>query len=219
VGDQSLAVEVREATGKGVARKLRAKGLVPAVLYGQGRAPVSLSLDPIVLDKVLRSSHAGLNTLIDLEGAVTGKTVLVKDLQRDPVRGAMLHADLYEVDIDQTITVSVPVHLNGIPHGVTMGGLLDHALREIEVECLPGAIPDSVDIDVSGLDQGDSVHVRDLELPSGVELRTDPELSVVSVVAPTVEEEPVVEEGVEDLAAAEGAPEGEAPEGEEPSES
>jgi large subunit ribosomal protein L25 len=221
VGENSLAVELREHSGKGVARKLRAAGRVPAVLYGRGSDSVTLSLDPSSLETLLRRSDAGLNTLIDLEGAsqAAGKTVLVKELQRDPVRGRMLHADLYEVDPNQTIVVSVPLHVVGSAPGVAIsGGLLDNALREVELECLVRMIPDEIQVDVSGMELGDSLHVRDLALPDGVSLRTDADLSVVSVVAPSVAvEEPEVPEEAEVAEGEEAAPapdEGEAGEAE-----
>ena len=210
MSDTSLAVELRDQTGKGAARRLRGTGRIPGVVYGSKLAAVSITLSGKELDKLIHTSHAGVNTLIDLQGPneVSGRTVLVKELQREPVRGALMHADLYEVDVTETVRVAVPVHLSGTAHGVTMGGLLDHALREIEVDCLPRAIPDEFVVDVSGLDVGESVHVRDLTLPEGVELHTSEEQSVVSVVAPRIEEEPTVEELAE---AAEGA-EGEAAE-------
>jgi len=212
VGD-TLAVELRENSGKGVARKLRAAGRVPGVLYGHGVDPVSVVFDPDELEQVLRQGGAGLNTLIDLEGdaPVGGKTVIVKDMQRHPLRGSVLHADLYQIDMAERISVAVPIHLVGTPEGVSMGGgLLDHALREVELDCLPRAIPDSIDIDVSALEMGDSIHVSDLALPDGVELRTDAGQSVCSVVAPRVEEEPEIElEGEEDAALGEEAEAGE----------
>jgi len=190
-------------TGKGAARKIRAAGRVPAVVYGHGKNSVSLTLDAKVLESMLRKSHAGMNTLIELQGdaAVSGKTVLVKDIQREPVFGGVVHADLFEIDTTERITVAVPVHLSGTAVGVTMGGLLDHVLREIELECLPNAIPDSIDIDVTSLEVGDSIHVSDLPIADGVLIQTNLELSVVSVVAPTVEEEPEVEEDEEAAAA------------------
>jgi large subunit ribosomal protein L25 len=205
---ESLAVDVRETSGKGVARKLRAQGRVPGVLYGHGVDPVSLVFDPDALESLLRKSDAGLNTLFDLDGAagVAGKTVLVKDMQRHPAHGYLMHADLYAIDVTERISVSVPIHLIGIPHGVSMGGgLLDHSLRELELDCLPRSIPDSVDVDVSALELGDSVHVSDLALPDGVELRTDAGQSVASVVAPKVEEEPVADEVAEGEEAPEDA--------------
>jgi large subunit ribosomal protein L25 len=196
VADVSLGVEVRTGKGKGVARQLRREGRIPAVLYGRGRGTTSITLNPTELDRLIRTSHAGVNTLIDLTGAgeVAGRTVIVKELQRAPVGGALLHADLYEIDLAERISVSVPIHLRGTAHGVTMGGLIDHALRVVELECLPTAIPDEILVDVSHLEVGHSIHVSDLVLPEGVELVTSGELSVVSVVAPRMEEEPVAEE-------------------------
>jgi large subunit ribosomal protein L25 len=115
--------------------------------------------------------------------------VLVKELQRDPVKGTLLHADLFAVDVDKVIEVAVPVRIVGIPVGVTFGGgILDFPLREIQVLCLPRAIPEDLPIDVAALQLGDSVHVRDIALPAGVQLMSDLNLSVVSVVAPKAEE-------------------------------
>jgi large subunit ribosomal protein L25 len=206
MSETSLAVEIREGRGKGTARQLRRAERIPGIVYGSGFASVSVSLDPDELEQLIHKSHAGINTLIDLMGAseVAGKTVLVKELQRDPVRGGLLHADLFEVDPNARIRVSVPIHLEGIAHGVTMGGLIDHSLRTLELDCLPRAIPDDVVVDVSALDVGDTVHVSDIALPEGVELHTPSDLSVVSVVAPVAEEEPVTDEAIEGEAA-EGA--------------
>jgi len=219
VGDNALAVEVREGTGKGPARRLRQQGRAPAVLYGHGRTPVALSFERKALELILVHSHHGLNTLIDLRGGgsgVAGKTIMIRELQRDPVRGDVLHADMLEVAADEVVHVSVPVHLDGTPRGVTQeNGMLDQSLREIELECLPRAIPDELVVDVSELGLGDSLHVSDVPLPEGVELRSDPELSVASVVASTVSEEAEeleeaeAAEAAEAAAAEEPAPEGE----------
>jgi large subunit ribosomal protein L25 len=211
VAENTLAVESREGTGKGIARRLRVAGRVPAVVYGHGKESVSLTLDARVLEAMLRKSHAGLNTLIELEGdaKVAGRTVLVKDLQRDPVRGFVIHADLFEIDTTERISVSVPVHVTGTAEGVTLGGLLDHVLREIELDCLPNAIPDEFVVDVTSLNMGDAIHVSDLAVPDGVHIRTHTELPVVSVVAPTIEEEPEVDE---EEAAAAAAPDAGKPE-------
>lgn len=199
MGDNALAVEVREGIGKGVARKLRAQNRIPAVFYGRGKAAVSLSLDPARLEKLLHASSAGLNTLIDLDVSgrqdLAGKTVIVKELQREPIRGALVHADLYEVDLTKTIEVSVPIHVVGTAVGVSLnGGILDMALREIDIECLPRAIPSAIEVDVSALDVGESLHVRDLVVPQGVTVLSDEDLSVVSVVLPAAEEAPAVAE-------------------------
>ena len=215
MGQNDLVAEVREGKGKGVARKLRAAGRIPAVLYGRGKESRSLTLDPHALEQLLRASDAGMNTLIDLRVAgpeAKGQVVLVKELQRDPVRGVPLHADLYQVDLETSIDVSVPIHLVGRPQGVELhDGILDHSLRELEIACLPRAIPESFEVDVSELEIGDTIHVRDLALPEGVELRSDADLSVASVVAArVVEEEAAVEGEAEGVAPVEGA-EGEQP--------
>ncbi len=211
MAENTLAVELREGTGKGVARRLRATGRVPAVVYGHGKESVSLTLDPAVLEGMLRKSQAGMNTLLELAGdtAISGKTVLVKELQRDPVSGFVVHADLFEIDTTERISVSVPVHLTGSAEGVKMGGLIDHVLREIELDCLPSAIPDEFLVDVTNLIMGEAIHVSDLEVPEGIHIRTHEDLPVVSIVAPTVEEEPEVEEGAEELAEGEEPKEGE----------
>lgn len=214
MAETELAVEPRENTGKGVARKLRAAGRIPGVCYGAGAETKPIQLDPRALDQVIHSSAAGINTLIDLKGpeGLGGKLVLVKELQRDPVRGHLLHADLYEVDVKKAIHVSVPIHVSGTPRGVIQeGGILDMVLREIELSCLPRSIPEELRLDVSELDVGDSLHVRDLALPEGVTLLSDGDLSVLSVVAPAAAEE--------EAAPAEGEEaEGEAAEGAEPKE-
>jgi large subunit ribosomal protein L25 len=212
VAVNALVAELRDATGKGFARRLRAAGRIPAVLYGRGVESKAISVDPSALQRLLQRGGAGMNTLIELTVDGTARTVLVKELQRDPVRGRFLHTDFYLVEHDKTVEVSVPIRLLGRPQGVELGGILDHPLREIELECLPGAIPESVDVEVSELDIGDSIHVRDLELPEGVSVRTDGNLAVASVIAPAVVEEPEpeeVEEGEE--AVAEGEEGAEAP--------
>lgn len=212
--ENALNVEIREGAGKGVARKLRAAGRIPGVCYGKNDGPVAISLDAHALRRLLDRSEAGLNTIINLSGggAIEGKQVLVRELQRDPVRGEYLHADFYTIDVTQKIDVSVPIHITGKAKGADLGGVLDQALREIEFSCLPLSIPKEIVVDVSELDLGQSLHVRDIALPGGVELRSDGDLSVVSVVAASKTEEaaPVEGEEVEEAA----APSAEAPEAE-----
>lgn len=212
MAENELVVEAREGTGKGYARKARAAGRIPAIFYTGGGAATPVQLDPKTLERALRTSAAGLNTLFDLRGGgLDGKLVLIKELQRDPVKGQILHADLYAVDVARTIGVSIPVHVRGTAAGVSLeGGILDHSLREVEVECLPRAIPEELLVDVSQLGLGDAIHVRDIPLPEGVSLVSDPDLTVVSVVAPAkpeVEEAAVVEEVAVGEVAAEAAPE------------
>ena len=211
MADYQLNLEVRESAGKGIARKLRAAGRIPGVCYGAGQTTVPVALDPRVLEKALRASAAGLNTLFDVRGggAFDGRSVLVKELQRDPVQGSLLHADFYAVDLTKEIEVSVPLHLVGTAAGLMNGGIVDHQLREIHVKCLPTAIPESFTLDVSALDVGDTLHVRDVALPEGVTLVSNPELGVVSVVIPAKAEEEVAAEAAAAEAAAAPA-EGEA---------
>ena len=200
MSETALIVESRASTGKGAARKLRAAGRIPAVLYGQGKGSVPLTIDPRALEKVLRSG--GANTLLDItvEGRpeLGSPVALVKELQRHPIRGTIVHADLYQVDLTRTVEVEVPVHLVGKAKGLDFGGILEHSLREIALECLPRSIPAAIEVDISNMELGDVIHVRDLVLPAGVSLLTDPDLGVVHVALPAAEETPAV-------AAAEGA--------------
>jgi large subunit ribosomal protein L25 len=151
--------------------------------------------------------------LIDLKvaggGDFDGRQVLIKELQRDPISGAYLHADLYAVDLQQKIHISVPIQVTGTPIGVSLGGgILDYATRELDVECLPDAIPEEFTLDVSELEVGQSIHVRDIKVLEGVEILNDPDGSIISVVAPAVvEEEAPAEEEVE--GEGEAVPEGE----------
>lgn len=197
-------------------RKLRAAGKIPGVLYGPGKAGRAVSLDPRELERVLHASGSGMNTLIDLQLGGEKTVVLVKEIQREPVRGAYLHADLYQLNLQERIEVSVPLHFVGKAAGLDMGGIVDHPLREVSLECLPRAIPDSIEVDVSHLNLGDSIHVRDLTLPADTRMLSDGELPVASVVAPKAEEEAAAEvaegeavEGEEGEAGAAAAGEGE----------
>ncbi len=222
MSEHQLEIELRNDKGKGVARKLRAQGRIPGVFYAPTEEATPISLDPRKLDRLIRTSAAGMNTLIDVKGgdALDGKVVLVKDIQRDPLKGVPLHADLYAIDVNKAIHVSVPINLTGTATGVKLdGGILDQTLRELELNCLPRAIPEEIGVDVSELGIGDSLHVRDIQLPEGVELLTDGDLSIANVALPKQVEEAVPEEAeVEAAEAAEAAPaEGAAPaaEGEE----
>ena len=215
MAENALSAETREGTGKGVARKLRATGVIPAVVYGRRRAAQSITVNPDALQKLLRG-EAGMNTLIDLSLGGKTSTVLVKGLERDPVRGRYLHADFYEVDLTQKVTVSVPIHLVGKAAGTDFGGILDHPLRELLIECLPREIPQRLDVDVTALGVNDSIHVSDLKLAPGLAIKTDAALAVASVVLPASEEEaaaPAAAEGVvaEGEAAAAAPAAGEAP--------
>jgi large subunit ribosomal protein L25 len=211
MADNQLVADKREGTGKGVARKLRAAGRVPAVLYGTGVEPTALSVDARDLFHLLHTG-AGTNVLVDLEVDGERHLALPRDVQRDHIRGRYVHVDFLAVRADAKITLTVPVRVVGESPGVKLGGVLEHHLWDLQVECLPTDVPDAIDADISTLDEiGSSLKVSDLVVPEGVTILTSPDESVVAVQQPQA---PVVEEAVE---AVEGeAVEGEAVEGEAP---
>ena len=182
-----LAATVREQAGKGAARSMRRAGKVPAVLYGQGES-ILLSVTPADLVKILKS-HAGSSALISLtlEGAKSkpSRTALLRDYQVDPVSGALLHADLFEVSMSKPIRVKIPIQVIGsIPAGVKEGGVLHHNMREVYVECLPSVLPDHIEVDASALTIGSGIHVKEITAHEGVRFLDDPDQMVVSVAVP-----------------------------------
>lgn len=193
-----ITCSVREATGKGVARKLRRDGKIPGVLYGGDNA-VPLTLNPKDILRVL-SSQAGENAIVqlNLSGEKTQeRKVILRELQYDSIQRLLLHVDFYEVAMDEELEVRVPVEMTGVPVGVEHdGGVLTQLLFELHIKCLPDEIPDQVSIDVSELNIGDSRHVSDFTVPTGVTVLDDLETAVVNVEAPRVEV--VVEEEVEE---------------------
>jgi large subunit ribosomal protein L25 len=201
MAEQKLAGEKRDGSGKGVARKLRATGRVPAILYGHGMEPVSLSVNAKELFHILHTG-AGGNVLIDL--LIDGKDhlALPREIQRDHVRGRVLHVDFLAVRRDVAVTVDVPVQVVGESPGVKSGGVLEHHLWDLRVECLPQDVPDSIEADISQLQVGDSLKVGDLAVPEGITILTPADESVLAVVTPQVR---VVEEEVPAEAAAEEA--------------
>ena len=210
MSEYKLAAENRSEAGKGAARRLRASGRVPAVLYGHGTKPQHLSVDARQFGQALRTD-AGVNVLISLEVGRDQHLTLAKEIQRHPVKGTLIHVDFIQVRRGEKVHVQVPVHLVGEAPGAREGGILDQDLYQLNVEAEVTAVPEAVDADVSGLGIGDVLRVADLKAPDGAVILDDPEASVVSVVAPTVEAEPEAEEA-EEGEAAEGA-EAAAPEG------
>jgi large subunit ribosomal protein L25 len=201
----------RTTKGKNEARRLRAAGKIPAVLYGAQKAgdapaPEQVTIDPKPFMRILHSK-SGLNTLITLKLQDTADTrVLVKNVQLDPITHHPLHADLYRVNMDRKITVTVPILLRGESRGVKQdGGVLDFVHREIEVEVLPANIPDAIEVDVTDLGIGDAVHVRDLAANAAWTPITDPEMMIVHVVVIKVVEEATPAAGAEGAAAAPAA--------------
>lgn len=208
-----LMVNSREALGKGSARSLRREGLVPAVVYGKSFEPCALSVDPKALKKSI-STEAGLNTLITLkgDGPFDGQVVILKDMQVDAVVGTMLHADFQVIDLGAKVSVMVPVHPVGKSAGEKEGGNLSVIRHEVEIVCLPNAIPASIDIDVTEMQIGDVVHVEDLQLADGVEAPHEANFTILTVVGRMAEEveEEELEEGAEAAETAEAAPEADA---------
>lgn len=194
----TISARTREGTGKGAARSSRREGRIPGVLYGHGEESVSLSVDANELQKLVHSISIE-NTIVDLDiGKGEPYKVLIREVQRHPFRDEFIHIDFFHVAMDEKIQVEIPIVLIGTPTGVkNKGGVMDHQLRELEVFCLPGNIPEKVEIDVSNLDIGDSIHVSDIQLPD-VEVLTDLDRSVVAVLAPTVieVEEAAAEEAI-----------------------
>jgi large subunit ribosomal protein L25 len=191
----SIVAEKREAHGKGVARSLRRDGMVPAVLYREGRAQ-SIKLSRKELAKLINSA-AGEQMMVDLQFTDGEKKLaLLKDVQVDPIRGELLHTDFFEVSLAEKVRVSLHVITVGEPIGVKRdAGILQHTLREVEVECLPDKIPGKVEIDISKLEVGQSVHVSDLQFGEGIKVLTDLGDVIVTVISPVVEEAaPVVAE-------------------------
>jgi large subunit ribosomal protein L25 len=213
-----LIVAQRDKLGSAESRRLRKEGLVPGVLYGNGE-PISISIAERELRRALTGA-SGLHSILDVEIDGKGEThaSILKEYQVDPVRGGVTHVDLQEVRLDRAITASVTVLLLGGEDapGVREGGVLSQPLREVNVEALPLEVPEHLDIDVSGMELGDTLRTSDLTTPEGVTLLDDSELVIATVTAPTkvVEPEPTEEELAEgeegELAEGEEAAEGEA---------
>ena len=198
-----LKAQPRTDVGRSAARKLRARGLIPAIIYGGNNKPQPLQVAAREINAMM--SHAsGENVLVELEiaGQDSSRTALVQEVQHSPVGGEIRHVDFHAISMDQKIQAEVPLEPTGTAVGVkTFGGLLEQSLRALAIECLPGDLPDRITVDVSQLNIGDSIHVRDIQLPSGVTPKVQPDLTAFSVVAPIVEEEPAVAEA--EVAAAE----------------
>jgi large subunit ribosomal protein L25 len=213
-----LNATVRKTTGNSPARELRRGGQMPAVLYGPQTESVLLTVNIKELEQIFKKGNIGsiiLNLVIQNGKKVT-KPAMIKEFQSHPVSGDFLHIDFYEIDMQRKINVMIPVVTKGICKGVELGGLLQIIRREIEVLCMPGDIPEAIEIDITDLDMGDSLHVDEIPLGDNVEIATDVNFTVLTIVSPKVEE--VEEEEEEALEGEEAAAEGEAGEGAEPEE-
>jgi len=187
----TLEATTRDSRGKNEARRLRAAGRIPAVLYGGADGALPISVDPKVLSRILHSG-SGVNSIIGLDVAGKGVTqVLVKEFLLDPIKHSMLHADFYRLQMDKAITVTVVISLKGEAKGVKLqGGVVDFPHREVEVECLPGDIPEGLTVDVSELMIGQGVRLKDLASDAKWTPVSDPDTLIVHVIAAKVEEAP-----------------------------
>jgi len=190
-----LKAQPRLMTGKKGAKACRKDGMLPGVLYGHGEETKSVAVSPKQLDQALRT-QAGSNVIIKLtlDDSSDSVNVIVKELQVDNIKGTMRHVDFCQVSLDKKIRSSVPFRMVGESPGVDIGGILEHILWNLEVECLPLDIPDQIEVDISTLEIGDNVNVSQLVVPENVTVITEWDATVVHVVAPRVEEEPVVAE-------------------------
>ena len=190
-----VTAKIRTEKGKNVANRLRVKNEIPGILYGSKTESTPLILSAKDIQKII-STKAGENVLINLK--LQGKEdrpAMIKEIQTHPVTGELLHVDLYQITLTGEINVNVPIQISGEAPGVKLGGTLEHHLREIKVKCLPTKIPTNFTVDISSLNMGDSMHVKDLKIPEGIKILDDLEEVIMTVSAPKVEEEKPVEEG------------------------
>ncbi len=206
----TLSARVRESNGKGEARKLRRNKRIPAILYGPKSKSVMLSVSESDLKGILKAA-TGENIIVGLQidkgNGSESKTVILKELQSDPIKPVYYHADFYEISMDKELTFNIPIHLVNTPLGAGNGGILQHVKREVSASCLPGNLVDYIEVDVSGLDISGSIHVKDIVFPTGITSLEDGEMTLAVVNAPAavvekVEEVKEEEEKVEEAAAA-----------------
>jgi len=197
-----IKTKIRTTTGNGPARRLRMSGQIPAVLYGPKTDSVLLSVNKGDLELLFKEGGIGqvvLNLVIQKNGETTTRPAMIKELQTHPVSRNFIHIDFYEIKMDQKITAKIPVVTTGTAKGVELGGIVQIIRRELEVECLPLEVPESIEIDISDLDIGDSIHVGKIHLEGGIEFLEEDDYTVVTVVSPKMEEEePEEEEEIEE---------------------
>jgi len=192
----TLSAQVRTTKGKGAARKLRREKKVPAVFYGPKAAPTMLSVNYSDLQTLIKSTTSEniiLQLQIESDRGLETRSVILKELQTDSIKPVYYHADFYEIAMDKELTLNIALHLVGTPAGIVKGGMLQHVKRELEVSCLPGNMVESIQVDVSSLDIGDAVHVKDIVLPEGIRSLDDEDETVALVAVPHVAAEEVKE--------------------------
>lgn len=191
-----ISAEPRDKTGKGVGRKLRTQGLIPAVLYGDNKPAVNLTLNGKEVEHILhRIGDESVILTVKIKGEKGAEKIFIKDVQRDVATDRLIHADLYRVSMKKKMRLETAVHPVGTANGVKMGGILEQVTRTIEIRCLPGDAPKYIEVDVSELEINRSIHVKDLSLSEEIEILADPETVLFTVLQPRIEEEvPVAEE-------------------------
>lgn len=184
----------RERTGKGDARKLRKKGFVPAVVYGADKDPEHIYIDKNTISKLVHQEATIFN--LEIEGMSRQEQVIIRNFEKDPISDEILHVDFQRIKMDEEISAIVPIVLLNEEAcvGVKKGGIIQHGLREVEVECLPKDLPSHIEVDIKDLDIGDTIKVADLVVPQGVKLAEDPEEIIVTIVPPAIYEEEVTTE-------------------------
>ena len=182
MSEQVLNVELREQTGKGISRRLRVAGRIPAVVYGKGMESVSVSVSTREISEAI-AGEGGQNHILTLKGAgeLNGKTVIVADLLRDSLKGTPRSVDLHSINLADKVKVQVKIRLVGNSAGAKAGGMVDFSMHEVEIECLPGRIPEHIDVDVTELAVGHSIHVGDIVAPIGTAILSDAKAAVVSI--------------------------------------
>ena len=207
-----LTANVREATGNGPARVLRREGKIPAILYGPDTQPILLSVNTHEFELLLKDYNVSqmVLDLVVINGKTLNKSVMIKELQTHPVSQNPLHIDFYEISMTRKIRVNVPIVTTGKAAGEELGGVVQIVRRELEVLCLPGEIPDSISLDISSLEIGDSLHVEDINVEGDIEIPAETNFTILTVTTPkveAVEEEEVEEEEVEEIEGGEEAAE------------
>lgn len=186
-----MKIETRTSVGKGISRKLRAAGRIPGVVYGRGMEPVPVSVEPKALNAAI-AGEGGINNLITLEGGgdLDKVVVIVAEIQRDALKRTPEHVDLHRVNMNEKVRVNVPVSLLGTAAGVKEGGLLDFAHHSLHIECLPGEIPEHIEINIADLKIGHSIHVSEITFPAGVKCVDNPKTPVVGVLGKAKDDAP-----------------------------